>query len=297
MSNTIASAVFMQLRPHQWAKNLLLFLPLLLAHRTNDVSSWAGLLAAFVAFCFTASAIYTVNDLADRESDALHPTKRNRPIPSGRLGVSAAFVLIAALLVASTVVASVWTPVQFITWLVVYVVATTLYSMWLRKVVLVDVLLLGGLYSLRILAGGAAVGVQVSPWLLAFSLFLFTSLAFLKRYCELRDTVEREGRAVSGRGYHVGDAGLVLILGPALGFLAVLVFVLYLNSPEVMRLYAHPLRLWSMVPVMLYWVARMWLLAHRGVMHEDPVLFALRDGGSYVVGVLSALIVFWAQIV
>jgi 4-hydroxybenzoate polyprenyltransferase len=291
----MVSAILAQLRLHQWTKNLLLLLPMLLAHQVTVWGHWVTLAAAMLAFSLTASAIYTVNDLADREADAQHPTKRKRPIPSGRLSPAFAVVLILTLLTGSAVVAALFTPMPFIIWLVVYVVTTTLYSTWLRRVVLLDVLLLGGLYSLRILAGGAAVDVAVSPWLLAFSLFLFSSLAFLKRYAELRDTVEREGRTVSGRGYHVGDADLVLILGPSLGFLAVLVFVLYLNSPEVVRLYAHPIRLWSMVPVMLYWVARFWLLAHRGQMHEDPVLFAVRDRGSYAVAAIAVAAVLWAQ--
>ena len=288
------TAIFQQLRAYQWVKNLLLFVPLILAHQVNDTSAWLTLLVCFVAFSLAASAIYTVNDLSDIESDKLHPRKKGRPIPSGRLTPRSAIYLAVLLLATSAIISVAFAPLEFSYWLLTYVVATSLYTFLLKKVVLLDVLLLAGLYTLRIAAGGSAVHVEVSPWLLAFSLFIFTSLAFLKRYTELMDTIEREGRVVSGRGYRVGDADFVRVVGPSLGLLAVFVFTLYLNSEEVTRLYTAPGRLWFVAPVLLYWVARMWLKGHRGHMHDDPILYSVKDPASYVVVLLIGIILYTA---
>lgn len=287
-------AVIEQLRLHQWSKNALILLPALLAHRVDDIALVLRVVASFVAFCFAASAVYTLNDLADSSSDALHPTKRQRPIPSGRLSRRGAYILLTVLVAAAGLIASTYTPVEVGQWLLVYGLLNVAYSYWLRGKVLVDVMLLGVFYTLRIWVGGAAAHVPLSPWLLAFSMFLFMGLAFLKRYTELADTVEREGRAVAGRGYHVGDASLVLVLGSTMGYLSVLVFVLYLNSVDVARLYPHAERLWLLAPLLIYWISHMWLVAHRGGMHDDPIVFMRKDAASYVVGILSASILSWA---
>ena len=284
-----------QLRLHQWVKNLLLFVPVILAHRLQDMDAMFNVVVAFFAFGLCASAIYTLNDITDVESDKQHPSKRKRPIASGQLSIAQASALAAVLLIVSAVIAFFWTPPEFAIWLVVYVLATTAYSFFLKRIVLVDVLVLALLYVLRVEAGAEAAGVVVSPWLLAFSLFMFTSLAFLKRYTELRLTIEHEGRIVSGRGYHVGDADFVLALGPATGLLAVLIFTLYLNGPEVQNLYLHPLRLWGVVPLLVYWISYVWLASFRGRMHDDPIIFAVRDGISYAVAGLAAGIVLWAS--
>ena len=284
------NVIIRQLRPHQWVKNVLLFAPMILAHQIGDITKWIDLLAAFVAFCFTASAIYTINDLTDTTWDQTHPTKKMRPIASGALSMGQASILIAVLLTAAATIVVVMELHDFLLWLLAYLAVTTLYTVWLRRLVLIDVLVLALLYALRIVAGAEAVDVAVSPWLLAFSLFLFTSLAFLKRFTELRDTIEREGRKVSGRGYHVGDADFIKVTGPSLGFMAVVVFVLYLNSKEVGLLYTYPERLWLVVPIVLYWVTRIWLKAYRGRMHEDPIVFTVQDGASYVVAVLSIVV-------
>ena len=193
-------AILQQLRPHQWVKNLLLFIPLVLAHKTSDLDAVGTLVLCFIAFSLAASAIYTVNDIADVEADKAHPRKKDRPIPSGRLTIKFAIALAISLLVISAVVSVLFTPLEFDLWLIAYVIVTSFYTFLFKKVVLLDVLVLAGLYSLRIAAGGSAVDVTVSPWLLAFSLFIFTSLAFLKRYTELRDTIEREGRGSSLEG-------------------------------------------------------------------------------------------------
>ena len=282
-----------QLRPHQWSKNLLVFIPMILAHDVGLGSNhapgvWKALLA-FLSFSFVASAVYTLNDLADRHSDAAHPRKRFRPLASGAISARLAVMLIVVLLAAAAPMAA-QLSASFTVLLAIYLASTTLYSFWLKRLVLIDVIVLAGLYTLRIIAGGAATETPVSTWLLMFSLCVFTSLAFLKRYTELRDTVEREGRTISGRGYRVGDAHFVLIAGTAIGYLAVFVFAFYLSGTDVTRLYAHPTRLWAMVPVLLYWISRMWLKAHRGEMHDDPIIFALRDRATYILGVIMVVI-------
>jgi 4-hydroxybenzoate polyprenyltransferase len=284
--------VLRQLRPYQWLKNLLLFAPLILAHRVDDAESWLHVALAFLIFSLTASAIYTINDLVDLTSDRDHPSKRHRPLASGELTTANAVVLIVLLLVAAALLSILLDVEMFSVWMIIYVATTTAYSFLFKRLVLIDVMILAGLYTLRIVAGAAAVDVQVSPWLLAFSIFLFSSLAFMKRFVELQETIEREGRKVSGRGYHVGDAEFVRVAGPSLGFLAVLIFALYVQSDDVQQLYFHPERLWLMTPILLYWIARMWLKAYRSAMPSDPILFAAKDPAAYIAGVLGLFIMF-----
>lgn len=285
-NTSFVGIVIKQIRVYQWVKNLLLFVPLLLAHKTSDTQAFMHCIIGFVAMSFLASSVYVLNDLADVEHDRAHPRKKYRPIASGAVSIAQAWTLVAILLGTSAALCMLYLPPGFVAWLGVYAVATTLYSFVLKRIVLVDVIALAGLYSLRIAAGGAAGQVDVSPWLLGFSLFLFMSLAFLKRYTELLDTIERDGHVVSGRGYHVGDANFVLIAGTALGFVAVLIFTLYVNGTQVQALYAHPNRMWLISPCLVYWISHLWLTAHRGGMHDDPIVFAARDYPSWIVGAL-----------
>lgn len=273
-----------QLRVYQWVKNVLLIVPIALAHELHDVHSLVNVLFGLVAFCFTASTVYIINDIADVEHDRLHPRKRNRPLAAGHLSVPLAIALATVLLTSAVVITITVMPIAFAGWLAFYAVVTTAYSFVIKRLVLIDVIALAGLYSLRIAAGGAAADVPVSTWLLGFSLFLFMSLAFLKRYTELLDTIERDGRTVSGRGYHVGDADFVLVAGAALGFVAVLVFTRYLDAQQVRDLYIHPEYLWLIAPCLVYWISHLWLRAHRGEMHDDPIVFAARDAASWIVG-------------
>ena len=293
---SIVVLLLRQMRLHQWVKNLLLFVPLILAHEIGDTDRLVRTLIAALSFSVLASAVYCVNDLVDRESDAAHPRKRLRPLASGDLGAVQVLTLAAVLVAISVTLAVLASTPMFWMFLGLYAVSTTAYSLWLKRIVLVDVGVLSLLYTLRIIAGGEAASVEVTSWLLILSIFLFSSLAFLKRYTELLETVEREGRNVSGRGYHVGDVEFVLMAGVALGFLSVLVFSLYVGSGHVQNLYASPQRLWAAVPLLLYWIGRMWLAAHRGRMHDDPIIFALRDKASYVVGVCIAVVLWWASI-
>lgn len=285
-----------QARVYQWVKNLLLFIPLALAHRISDTQALIMCALGFVAFSCAASAVYIVNDIIDIEHDRTHPRKKGRPLASGQLSIRGALLMVVLLLIVSAYISVALMPTSFLMWLGLYALITTAYSFFLKRMVLVDVITLAGLYSLRMAAGGAAADVQVSTWLLGFSLFLFMSLAFLKRYTELLDTIERDGRTVSGRGYHAGDADFVLVAGASLGFVAVLVFTLYVNGPQVQSLYTRPYMMWLIAPCLVYWLSHLWLTAHRGGMHDDPIVFAARDIPSWAVGVTVATIAVVASL-
>jgi len=287
--------VVKQLRLHQWVKNVLLFMPVLLAHKFAEPALFLQVFIAFITFGLCASAVYVLNDVMDIESDRAHPTKRARPMASGRIPLSFAMSAIPLLLGGAAFLSVTLLPNAYSMWLLTYAILTTLYTFVFKRIEIVDVLVLAGLYTLRIEAGAAAASVVVSPWLLMFSMFLFTSLAFLKRYTELLDMAGRERSSMAGRGYTIGDTEMIRVLGPAIGYISILVITLYVNSPEVRALYLHPLRLWLLVPCMVYWITRLWLIAHRGGMHEDPILFTVRDRASYVVGLIVVGIVIAAS--
>ncbi|HLY43072.1 MAG TPA: UbiA family prenyltransferase [Terracidiphilus sp.] len=284
--------VLKAIRVHQWAKNILLVLPLLLSHQMGR-GSLAAIAAAFFCFSFMASANYLVNDMLDIESDRRHPSKRLRPFAAGDFSVAAGLALAVGLFAASVALLPVL-PAGFALWLGVYIVATMAYSVYLKRVAVVDVLLLSGLYTLRLLAGGAATGTEISPWLAGFSTFLFLSLAMVKRFSELENLRERGATATHGRGYLVGDIGQIRSFGTASAYAAVVVFMLYIARPDVTVLYRHPGRLWLEVPLLLYWLTRVWLVASRGDLDDDPVVFAMRDRASLAVGVLLAAVAFFA---
>lgn len=275
------------LRAHQWLKNLLLFVPLFAAHDIANAGAWKVLLLAFLAFNLCASSVYIANDLLDLDSDRLHPRKRNRPFASGAVPLGVGLVLSPVLLLASLLLALQVGKALFAS-LAAYFLVTSLYSWILKRIVLVDCLTLALLYTLRVIAGAAAVEHELSFWLLAFSVFLFLSLAFVKRYAEL-EAQRLSGRGnVHGRGYHTDDAQLIQIMGIAAGQVAVLVLALYLNSEAVVQLYRHPEVIWGTVPIMLFWINWMWIQAHRGQMHDDPLVFAVKDGASLLAGALFA---------
>lgn len=276
------------LRPHQWAKNVLVFVALIAAHQVFQLGSLLKCGLAFLAFSFTASAVYILNDLLDLESDRRHVKKRFRPFASGAATIPAGVALMVVLLAAAAA-ASAFLPPTFIGLLLVYVVLTTAYSVYLKRKLMVDVLCLAGLYSLRILAGGAAASIVISPWLMAFSMFFFLSLAFAKRYTELTAAVGSPEK-IPGRGYWAQDLELIRSLGPTSGYMCVLVFCLYLNSPDVSIHYRRPEFLWLSCPILLYWISRVWFLAYREQLDDDPVAFALRDRVSYLVGVAMAVV-------
>jgi 4-hydroxybenzoate polyprenyltransferase len=287
--------LFLQaLRPHQWVKNLLVFVPLVLAHQLTNTDSLVRAGVAFLATCIAGSGAYLVNDLLDLEADRLHPGKRGRPFASGNLSLGTGLLLGPGLMGAGLMIASLARPAAAGV-LGVYLVASFLYSVWLKKLVAVDVILLAGLYCLRLLIGGEASTIPLSPWTVAFSMFLFLSLALMKRYSELHGLKTRQGEeAAERRGYTVADMQSVSSLGTASGMTAVLVIALYVNAAEVRTLYGHPNVLWLVCVIVLLWIARLWLIAGRGELGEDPVLFAVRDPWSVVLGVLSGLVLFFA---
>lgn len=276
------------MRPHQWAKNLLLVIPLITAHRWSDPVALGRIATAFLAFCLAASSVYILNDLLDLRSDRQHPSKRLRPLASGQLPIPVGIGLFVALLGGALGVAAPL-PAAFLGLLAAYLALTTAYSTYFKRRLMVDVICLAGLYTLRILAGGAATGIVISPWLMAFSMFFFLSMAFAKRYTELDMMQGTEGR-IPGRGYMPADLDMIRSVGPASGYLCVLLLCLYVSSPDVLKLYSRPSLLWLLCPVLLYWISRVWFLAHRRQLPHDPVVFALRDRISYLAGVIVALI-------
>ena len=273
------------MRPHQWLKNLLIFVPLLTAHRLTDPFIFRHAFVAFICFCFVTSSIYLLNDLLDLSADRLHQRKKQRSLAAGDLSLPFALTMVPLLLLCGLALSFILPPV-FQLVLLFYILTTVAYTLLLKQIVLLDVFILAGLYTIRIIAGHTATAIEYSFWLLVFSLFLFVSLAFLKRYSEL-DMLTREQRTASaGRGYVTGDKEQVGMFGATSGYLAILVMALYVNSMAVTRLYRHPALLWIIFPLMLYWISRLWLLAHRGRVHDDPIIFTLKDPVSYIVGVL-----------
>jgi 4-hydroxybenzoate polyprenyltransferase/phosphoserine phosphatase len=268
---------FRATRVHQWAKNLLIFLPLLGSHEFHDWSTVLHAVLAFLSFGLCASSVYLLNDLADIESDRRHSRKRGRPFASGTLPLPQGLAASVTCLLMSFALALQTLPLAFTAWLGVYLVTTLCYTFWLKRKIMVDSMVLAALYTFRVLAGAAAVDGAVGFWLLSLSMFLFFSLALVKRYSELR-SMKREGRRrAPGRDYVIDDLQLVETLGIVSGFSAVLVMALYINGETVMRLYPHHQVVWLTVPALLYWISRMWLKAHRGEMHDDPVVFAMSD--------------------
>ena len=282
------------LRVSQWVKNALLFVPLLLAHKVTGGAQVLSALLAFCSFSFCASSVYIVNDLLDLESDRHHPRRKFRPFAAGTLPISTGVLLVPLLLGGSFLIAALLLPPLFAAALGLYVAITTAYSFYLKRIVVLDILVLAGFYTIRVLAGAVAVKVPVSPWLLAFSMFLFLSLALVKRYSELVLMHAGGETLAKGRGYLVGDRELLQGIGVTSGYLSVLILALYVSSKEVTALYQHPQALWLVCPFLLYWITRAWFLVHRGAIDEDPLVFTLKDPASYVVGGFIGLVILTA---
>lgn len=280
------------MRAHQWAKNLLLAVPMFVGQRLEDPQRWIMLGLAFIAFSFAASAVYLLNDVLDITADREHPTKRHRPIASGQLSSGGAMAIALVLLITAALLAGFTLRPAFPGVLLAYLIATTAYSLVLKRVPMLDVLVLAGLYTLRLIAGGVATDVFPSFWLLAFSMFLFLSLAFGKRCSELLVLKTVDTAALHARGYGHDDLPMIEAMGIASGYLAVLVFSLYIASDAVNVLYARPPVLWLACPLLLYWISRFWLYVHRGRMNSDPVVFAVTDRVTWLtVALVAATIV------
>lgn len=263
------------LRPHQWLKNVLAFLPMLAAHQLDGQTFLLSFLA-FVCFSLVASSVYVLNDLLDLAADRAHPRKRNRPFASGSIPIAHGAWMAAGLILLGAVLA-IGIGWDFLLVMAGYYLLTTAYSLRLKRRIVIDICVLAGLYTARIVAGGVATGIPLSVWLLAFSVFFFLSLAAVKRQAELIDSTERGNLKASGRGYHVDDLPIISMIAIGAGYVSVLVMTLYVNSPAVVELYAHPEALWGVCAVLLYWITRAVMVAHRGNMHDDPVVYAAKD--------------------
>jgi len=281
------------LRIHQWIKNLLIFLPVLAAHRILDITAIYATVLGFICFGVCASSVYLLNDLLDIRSDRHHPRKRKRPFAAGILPLQYGIIL-APLLTIAAFIGALQVSTRFAHVLAIYYVLTLAYSFRLKQVVTLDVVVLAALYTVRIIAGTAAIHAVPSFWLLAFSMFIFLSLAILKRYTELLSARLHGKSTASGRGYAVDDLTMLQSLGGSSGYLSVLVLALYINSTASEMLYRHPSVLWMLCPVLLYWISRAWMIAHRGLMHDDPVVFAVTDRTSQILLVLCGIIAFGA---
>lgn len=285
--------ILRMLRVHQWLKNTLVFVPVILAHEFWSLHMVAAALLGFVSFSAAASAIYIVNDFFDLSVDRLHPTKRTRPFASGVLSIPFGMACSACLLAVSFAIALAL-PIEFMGVLLLYVASTTAYSLSVKRMLLLDVMMLAGLYTMRVLAGTAATGVDSSFWLLAFSTFFFLSLALVKRYVELHSARLVEGERIAGRGYRAEDREVVSQAGMASAFSAALVLALYIDSDAVRMQYAHPWIVWPLAPIVLYITMRIWILARRGEMYDDPVVFIISDWRSQLFGAVGALLLLAA---
>ncbi len=275
------------LRIHQWLKNLLIFVPVLAAHQVDNLDNLENTLIAFLAFSSCASAVYVINDLLDLESDRLHIRKRKRPFAAGIIPIKNGALMI-PLLLAISVGLSLILPSRFLLVLVLYFVITLAYSIELKRQAIVDVMILAGLYTMRIIAGAVATDITPSFWLLAFSMFIFLSLALVKRYSELLITLQQKKEEAPGRGYVVSDLPVLMALGVSSSMIAVLVFAFYLNMPEINALYHAKKWLWLISPVLLYWLSRIWMKAHRGEVDDDPIVFAVKDLQSLIIFAICA---------
>lgn len=280
------------LRVHQWAKNILIFLPMLLGHRFNAGDLFkTGL--AFLCFSFAASGTYVINDLFDIEADRRHHRKRLRPFAAGDLSVVTGAAIVVVFLSLALGGAS-FLPAAAFGWILVYLATTLAYSFYLKRIPLVDVLVLSGLYTLRLLVGGGATGTLISHWLAGFSVFVFLSLALVKRYAELENLRSSASQPRNGRGYLLGDLEQLRSFGTASAYAAIVVFAIYISGPDVMAHYRRPTRMWLAVPLLLLWLSRTWLLASRGELNEDPVVFAFTDRMSLLIGIAVAIIALLA---
>lgn len=289
----------MGLRFHQWAKNILVFVPLILTNKIYDLDLFFTVISGFFVFGLVVSANYLINDLIDLESDKKHPTKKNRPLASGKLSRRSACISVVLLLACSISFIMVL-PLIFYAIVSLYLLIAILYSLVLKKIVIVDVMILAGLYTIRIISGAVLIDTNPTFWLMAFSLFLFFSLALVKRYSELKLINNFEDKEMflsySRRNYVSDDISILQNIGIGSGLLSVLVFSLYINSLEIRILYETPQVLWLALPILLFWICHVWFMAVRGQMHEDPVVFALKDKLSLLSAFCMGAILFLANI-
>ncbi len=278
-----------QIRIHQWSKNLLLLVPILTAHKIDNLTPFFNVTLAFIAFSLVASGIYILNDLMDLEADRKHPLKKHRPIASGHMHILVAGYSMIALIITGITI-SIFLPAPFLIIIALYIIINITYSLHLKQIPLVDIFVLASLYVIRILAGSAATGIATSSWLFIFATFIFISLALAKRVSELNGLGIRKKNKVSGRGYITKDKKTLTILGITSGYISLIIFVLYITSNTVTSLYARPNTLWLLLPLFFFWITRIWRLTHKRKMNEDPIIFAIKDMSSYIVATLAFVI-------
>jgi 4-hydroxybenzoate polyprenyltransferase len=277
------------LRPHQWLKNLLVFVPLLASFSFTEIPKMLAAVGAFVAFSLVASASYIFNDLLDLAADRRPPRKRNRPFAAGDVTAITGIICSVVLLVAGFLTALLVSP-QFAAMVLIYLIMTTAYSVSIKKKILADAFMLAALYTLRVLAGQVAIETESSTWLLAFSGFVFFSLALVKRCAELKVVETSADQRTAGRDYYVSDLAVLWSLGVASAVSSVLIFALYISSPEVAANFSTPGILWFLCPCLWYWIARMWIKTGRGEMNDDPLVFTATDRNSqFVIALMVGL--------
>ena len=278
------------LRPHQWIKNILVFLPMVVSHKIGDIKLLQQGFLAFLSFSMCASSVYILNDLLDLQNDRKHTTKKFRSLASGEFKIINAVFIFAILVVLAFLIAFLYLPLTFLHLLFTYFLITSFYSFYFKKIAILDVVILALLYTLRVIAGAEANGLTSTFWMLDFCFFIFLSLAFLKRYTELFNLKNSNAKLKAfGRGYYSSDFELLASLGASSGYLAILILGLYINEQSTSNLYNRPLWLWPICPLLIFWISRTWLIAHRGQMQTDPVLFALKDRISRFIFIFSLL--------
>jgi len=289
----LSKTVIKAMRLHQWVKNSLVFVPLITSQLWYESGLILDVVSGFIIFGLTASGVYLLNDMLDLESDRIHPRKKNRPFASGKLSLSTGSILTFLLTVISFVLAFMLS-LNFLIVLLIYTVMTLAYSFVLKKYVLVDVIMLASLYTIRVIAGAVIISVDLSFWLLAFSMFIFLSLALVKRCSELYSLKNNSQSSTDGRDYMVADLPGLQAMGIASGYTSILVIALFINSQDVVQRYNNPQVLWILCPALLYWISRLWIKTQRGEMHDDPIVFALKDRGSRYVAVFMLLSIIFA---
>lgn len=293
---SLFEAIIKSIRPHQWAKNLLLFLPLFLAHKIADVGHIPDLMIGFLSFSLIASAVYLINDLSDLEVDRNHPDKKNRPIPAGHLPLPLALALTAGLITIGLLLAAIHS-LTLVTLLIAYFFISNCYSFSFKKHAILDCFTLAFLYTFRIFVGSVLSGILLSYWFLSFSLFFFLSLAFAKRVTELRMLLQNRCGKITARGYHLDDLALLRSLGITTGVGSIVIYSLYIHHPGVVILYKSSILLLGVAMALLYWIARVWLIVERNEMHSDPVVFAIKDKTSYVTLLICLAFIILAKYV
>jgi 4-hydroxybenzoate polyprenyltransferase len=283
-------AVVRAMRVYQWSKNILIFAPLFLSHTILQTARLVSAAEGFAAFCAAASGIYVVNDLLDLDADRQHPRKRYRPFAAGSLTIMQGMILALALF-GTALLISLRLPPRAGLLLALYVVTSLLYGVFAKPRLFLDVTTLAGLYTVRLLFGGVVANIVISPWTLAFSIFFFTSLATCKRLSELRRGGAESATSLPGRAYSQTDLASLTALASSSGYVAILVMALYLNSPDLVKLYRHPQLMWCLVPLLSYWISRAIMIANRGSMHDDPIVFAFGDRASQVSGLVALAVI------